>query len=153
MEEGMNFKGYVTVKVKKADGTEEVICERKPNLVTTVGVDWQFLQLYNAGTVNEAIYVAVSSNATPPAVGDSSLTGEIVTSGLTRAAGTPAHVAGTATATITKVFTATGSHTAVQKTALFTEITGGVMVHENSFPACNLEDTDQLTVIWTITNS
>jgi uncharacterized membrane protein len=151
MNEAVGIKGTVTVQVKRADGNVEIVSKDVPNLVTTAGRDWIHGQVYNSGTTDEALYIALTVNSDVPAAGDTQLTGEISTGGLERAAGSVTHTAGTNTTSIAKTFTASGTHTAVQKSGLFTASTSGTMVHENSFSSVNLTNGDQLTITWTIT--
>ena len=152
MKNKIAIKGLVTVEVFRAQtGKREVICKDKPNLLTSAGRDWIHNQLYTAGTTDEALYIAVSSDTGGVSSAHTSLAGEIVTNGLERAAGTPSHTAGTPTTTITKTFIAGGSFTAVQLTGLLTASSGGTLVHENTFSSVNLGLNDQLTVTWTIT--
>jgi hypothetical protein len=154
MDENIKIKGLVTVIVKRAKtGQEEVICRDSPNLLTTAGKDWIHGQVYDTGTTDEAKYIALSVNTGGASAAHTSVAGEIVANGLERAAGTVAHVAGSSTTTVTKVFTATNTHTAVQLCGLLTASAVGILVHENTFTSVNLENLDQLTVIWTITLS
>lgn len=151
MNENMNFVGEVTVEVIRANGDREVVCKDKPNLLTTAGRDWIHGQVYATGTTDEAKYVGVSVNTDVPAAGDVTLTGEIVADGLERAAGVVTHTAGTNVTVVAATFTATGTHTAVQKAGLFTAVAAGTMVHENTFTATTLSADDILVVRWTIT--
>lgn len=123
------------------------------NLLTNDGRDFLHQQGYETSSLstNGANYIAVSDDGTAPADTDSSLTGEITSGGLSRAQGTVTHVAGNTTTQIENTFTASASHTNVQKTALFTAGSGGTMVNEATFNGANLENNDQLKVIWTIT--
>lgn len=123
------------------------------NLLTEDGRDFLHQQGYFTTGLgaNGGNYIALTVNTTAPATSDSSLTGEITNGGLGRTQGTLAHVAGNTTSTITKTFTASATHTAVQKSGLFTASTSGTMVHEATFTAVNLESNDQLQVQWTIT--
>jgi hypothetical protein len=62
------------------------------NLRTNAGITWQEGQM--AGTPgNAAGYIAVSANTTPPSVGDTSLSGEISSGGLARAAASISYTA------------------------------------------------------------
>lgn len=155
---GFTVAGYVTVSHYRdvdGDGVLELIfTETNSNLITNAGKDFIADQLGSTtpGT-NGANYIALSSDATAPAATDTSLTGEITSGGLERAQGTYAHTAGTNTYTVTHTFTATASHTDVQKSGLFTAATGGVMMAENTFSAVNLLSGDQLQIEWTITIS
>jgi hypothetical protein len=97
-------------------------------------------------------YIGLSNDAGAPAAGDTTLTGELSADGLTRAQGgvTPPTGSGNQTA-IQKVFTYTGSSQAVQKSALFTAVSSGVMGHEVLFTQRTLATNDTLTVTYTIT--
>ena len=151
VNEDMKIKGLVTVEIVRVDGTREILAENKPNLLTNSGRDWIHGQVYNTGTTNQAKYIGLTTDAGAANAADTTLTGEISTNGLTRVAGTPSHSGGTNTTTITAAFTAAGSFTAVQKTALFTQVSGGTMVHENTFTSVNMQSGDVLNVTWTIT--
>jgi hypothetical protein len=154
MNEHISIKGHLTVRVKRnGSDTWETVCDRA-NLLTTAGRDWIHGQLYNVGTTNEANFIAVTSNADPAAAGDTVLTGEIVSGGLERAAGTIVHTPGATTSVVNHTFVSSGTHTNVQKAALFTQITGGTMVHEAIFgTTITLGNLDQIDVIWTVTLS
>lgn len=125
------------------------------NLLTNDGRDFLHQQGYftsGLGT-NGANYIALSSDGTSPSASDTSLTGEISSGGLARSQGSVSHNSGETTTTIQKTFTATASHSDVQKSGLFTASSGGTMVHEATFSPVNLESNDQLQVTWTITLS
>lgn len=125
------------------------------NLLTSAGRDFLHQQGYFTTGLgaNGGNYIALSTNTSAPATADTSLTGEITNGGLGRAQGTLAHNNGETTSTVTKTFTASATHTSVQKSALFSASTAGTMVHENTFTAVTLENNDQLAVAWTITLS
>lgn len=76
-------------------------------LILNAGVDDTHSALF--GTV----YLGLSANATAPAGGDTSMTGEITTAGagLAPAVGTYAHTNGTGTCTVTRTATANGTDT------------------------------------------
>jgi hypothetical protein len=146
--------GYVTVSVLR-DG-QEIYHHEDHNLITTAGQDFIRQQIGetssgNIGT-NGANYIALSSNTATPAASDTTLTGEITTGGLARAQGTYAEVS-TDQFTITKTFTASATHTSVQKAGLFTASSSGTMMAENTFTSVSLASGDQLTITWTITLS
>jgi hypothetical protein len=132
----------------------EWIPQESHNLLTDAGRDFLHLQGYETSGLgaNGGNYIAVSSDATAPDDADTTLTGEITTGGLARAQGTVAHTAGTNSTTITKIFTATSTHTDVQKAGLFTAASSGTLVHENTFAnPVTLATFDQLKVEWSIT--
>jgi len=169
MKEGIGVKTNVKIRVRKfhpdPQGTEKGAHDGQSgfygdwqefqahNILTNAGRDFLHLQGYETtglGT-NGGNYIALSSNTSAPADGDTSLAGEITNGGLARAQGTVSHNAGENTSTIVKTFTASDTHTAVQKSGLFTANTGGTLVNENTFTSVNLENNDQLQVTWTLT--
>lgn len=80
-------------------------------MLTNAGKDLIYTNMVSLSQAAAANYMAVTANNTPPAAGDTTLTGEITTAsgGLVRAQATPAHSNGTSTFTLTKTFTANGS--------------------------------------------
>jgi hypothetical protein len=144
--------GYVVVTVTR-DG-KEIYRHEDHNLITDAGKDFIAAQLGSTSPgTNGANYIALSSDTGAPAAGDTTLTGEITTGGLARSQGTYAHTAGTNTYTITEPFTASATHTNVQKAGLFTASSAGTMMAENTFTPVTLNSGDQLTITWTITLS
>lgn len=150
--------GYCSVAVKRAGSTEwEQIMSYVHNTFTNAGRDLAHAQMYtntSAGT-RGAGFIAVSADTGTPAAGDTALTGEIATGGLTRAdATTPgkAHSAGTNTSTVGHTFTASSAHTAVHKAALFNASSGVTMAHAAVFSSdVTLAINDQLQVTFTLT--
>lgn len=151
MNENLKFKGMVSVDVIRANGNVENVCLDKDNLLTTAGRDWIHAQLYNTGSTDAAKYIALTSNAVAPDVGDTVLADEITTGGFARAVGTVEHTAGTNVTTIVKEFTSSAVFSNVQKAGLFTAASVGILVHENIFPAVNIQPDDILRITWTIT--
>jgi hypothetical protein len=122
-----------------------------PNLRTNAGIDFAADALSkSASRPAAAEYMALTENATAPAAGDTTLTGEIATGGLTRVIATYAHTGGAANYTLSKTFTATSAFTAVQKEAIFNASSAGIMFIENTFTATALSINDQLTVTHTV---
>ncbi len=153
--------GYVVVTVTR-DGNE-VYRHEDHNLITNAGKDFISAQIGSTSPGNNgANFIALSVNTAAPAAGDTALAGEITSGGLERSQGAYAHTNGQNTFTITEQFSATATHTAVQKAGLFTAaVTGtpgaggddGTMVAENTFSSVTLQNGDQLTITWTITLS
>lgn len=117
-----------------------------------------------ASTANYAIYptcrpryIGVTENTAAAAAGDTTLTSEITTGGLSRALATYAHTNDAATLTQTKSFSVTSSFPAVHKAGLFTAsntTAGGIMVFETVLNAdANVVNGDTLQITWTITLS
>ncbi len=126
---------------------------------TQAGTDFLAAQMAGSASATAvAKWVALTANATAPAIGDTTLTGEITTAGggLIRAAGAYAHTAGTNTYTVTNTFTANGSDALPATTAkigVFTATSGGTLVFETllSATATLSASGDQLTVTQTVT--
>lgn len=147
--------GYMTVLLKRAGSdTWETIVKNKHNLLTNGGRDFFHAQVYtnNSAGTQGGNYIAVTTDTGAPAAGDTSLTSEITTNGLGRAlATTRTHSAGTNTTNLAITFTASGTHTAVQKSGLFNASSSGTMTHENTFTPVTLASGDSLQVSWTLT--
>ena len=156
MKEEPIIKGWVTVIKNAGRPDEQVLCENKPNLLTNAGRDWMIAQVYtntSAGTRGSG-YIALTANSTSPAASDTSLASEITTGGLARAdATTKSNTGGTNSTTIQHTFTASATHTNVQKSGLFnnTKDNSDTMSHENTFTAVTLQSSDTLQVTWTTT--
>lgn len=106
-------------------------------MITNAGKDYVAKQLAGAASATAvAKFVALTANATAPAAGDTTLTGEITTAGggLIRTTGIYAHTLGTASYTITSTFTANGTDAlpvTVAKRGIFDQLAvGGTLVFE-----------------------
>ena len=146
--------GYVSVHVwRKATGEWETIDEYHPNLLTTDGRDFYHAQVLtntSAGTRGSG-FLAVTTDSGAPAAGDTTLATEITTNGLARAdATTKTHTDNTNSTTIEHEWTASGTHTNVQKCALFNAGAAGIMTHEGTFTAASLISGDKLKVTYVI---
>lgn len=153
--------GYVTVSVTR-DG-QEIYHNEDHNAITTVGQDFIRNQIGATSGIatNGANFIALTTDTGAVNVADTALASEITTGGLARSQGAFAEVS-TDQFTITETFTASATHTAVQKAGLFTAaVTGtpgaggddGTMVAENTFTSVSLASGDQLTITWTVTLS
>lgn len=86
--------------------------DRERGLLVNGGRDALFDQHFTTSTQPAAFnYIGLTATATAPSASDTSLTGQITTSGggLIAAQATYAHTTGTNSATLTKTFTANGS--------------------------------------------
>ncbi len=157
-EEHQVIHGFVTVVKNEGREDEQVLCKNVHNVLTDSGRDAMHVALYtNTGAAAQIPFkfIALSVNTGGFSASHTALAGEIESGGLSRAlATTQFHSGGSNQSTIAKTFTATGTHTAVQLSALFDEIgppVTGVMGHENTFTPASLESADTLTVTWTLT--
>lgn len=124
------------------------------NIITNGGRDFIHTQAYQTTGLgaNGLNYIGLSNDGGAVDPTDTTLTGELSGSGLTRAQGTVGHTAGTNTTQVQKVFTyGGGSPQGVQKSALFTAGTSGTMAHEVLFTQRTLNNLDSLTITYTIT--
>lgn len=123
------------------------------NLVTNAGFDLISSAVSNTAAQPAACnYIAVTNTAITPGAGDTTLSGEIASNGLTRTQGTYSHTNGTQTYTVSKVFTATGTQ-ASQATGLFNASSVGTMCYEATYTQVTVNSGDTLTVTWTVTLS
>jgi hypothetical protein len=123
---------------------------KEHNLRTTAGGDWQSSVMGNTSAPPATCnYIALSNDAGAPAAGDTVVASEIATAGLSRAQGTYAHTGGTASFTVQKVFSATGTQ-ASQKAGLLNAGSTGTLCFENTYTQVTVNNGDTLTVTWTI---
>jgi hypothetical protein len=128
---------------------------------TSAGADFQAAVMSSTssngtGTYAPANYIALSTNATAPASGDTTLAGELnnASGGLNRAQATYAHTAGTSSYTLTKTFTANsndGASNTIQKIGVFNAASVGTLVFETAVPSPpTLVSGDQITITETV---
>jgi len=167
----LRIRTRVDVNINRWDSKEKkykgwYLHDRVHNIKTNTGVQFFALQCYagnSGGSIgtNGTNFMALSNDATAPAVGDTTMAGELPnTNGLGRAQATvtglgSAGVGGSITATITYTWTdTTASTSSIQKGGVFTAgPTGGTMGHEYQFTSTNLAVNDQIQTTLTITVS
>ena len=155
LKDDSRVKGFVTIIKNEGRADEQVLCKNKPNLLTNNGRDYAIAQFYtntSAGGVGMN-FIALTSDSTGADATDTALPGEITTNGLERAlATTITHSTGTNSTTLAKTFTASGTHTDVQKSGTFNQLAvGGTIGHEAVFTPVTLASSDTLAVTWTLT--
>ena len=155
MKDNSIIKGFVTIIKNEGKKDEQVLCRNKPNLLTNDGRDYAIAQFYtntSAGGVGMN-FIALTSDTTGADATDTTLPSEITTNGLERLlATTISHSTGTNSTTLNKVFTASGTHTAVQMSGTFNQLAvGGILAHEAVFTPVTLASSDTLSVTWTLT--
>jgi len=128
-------------------------------LLTSVGRDALHAQHMSTSAQPASFnYIALTASVTAPALGDTTLTGEITTAGggLLRAQATYAHTAGTNTTTLTKTFTANGSDVlpvTVAQIGVFNASTSGTLAYHtalSSTATLNVSG-DNVTITETVT--
>lgn len=152
------IKGYVTVTVKRADGSVEELCHNKKNLLLNEGRDAMHTALYTNGVAIQPPFnfIGLSSNAAAPIATNTRTTWELIendgTNGLGRAqATTRTHTTGTNTSILAHSFALTGQELNVQKACVLDTIStgSGIAGHENTFTNTNLEVGDLISISWT----
>ena len=155
LEDNKIIKGFVTIIKNEGKTDEQVVCRDKPNLLTNGGRDYAIAQFYvntAAGGVG-CNFIALTSDSTGADATDTTLPSEITGTGLERAlATTISHSSGTNSTTLNKIFTASGTHTAVQMSGTFNQLAvGGTLAHMSIFTPVTLASSDTLSVSWTLT--
>jgi hypothetical protein len=102
-------------------------------MITTAGKNFLRGRIEaNTALFSGTLYLATSTDATAPALGDTSISGEQTANGLQRQAVAVTHTGGTNVWTFSATFTYTGSgSTNIQKIALFDASTGGNLITED----------------------
>lgn len=137
----------VIVKRNEVTGKEERF-EFK-NLVTTVGKQWIAARLKDTGIPAQMSHMAIGSNNTAAAVGDTTLGTELARSALGTAGGT---VTG-AVVQFTASYAAGVGTGNVYEAGLFNASSGGTLVCHTVFGLVTKGANDSLTVTWNLTIS
>lgn len=166
--DAVDYSADVNVKIFRAG--QLIYDETNHNLLVDVGKNWIRTQIGSTSPeANGANWVGLSTNTKAPHATDTCLSttdggttsAEITTNGLQRSQGAYATGA-TGVYTIVELFTASGTHTDVQKSALFTANASGdtcaggndgTMMAAATFTAATLNSGDQIQITWTITIS
>ena len=125
-------------------------------MLTTAGRDFVAAQIGGTATTATAQYMAITTDAAAASAADTTLASEETTNGLGRLVGTYAHSTSTATYTITRLFTYSGSSSKViAKVGLFTAASAGTLVFETVLgtTATLSASGDTLTITQTVTLS
>lgn len=151
----MTSHGYLTAVVHKQGQAPKQLALFNHNLLCNAGRD----AFHNLVYVNAAAgtrgygYIASTESTITPAVGDTTLTGEISTNGLARAdATTKTHTPGSNSTLLEHTFTASGSFTDVKASATFVASSAGTMGHIANFSTGSgtLIANDTLKISWTL---
>jgi hypothetical protein len=153
------IRGFMSAVIIRVDGTEEVLCHNKENLLTDEGRDKFHEAIYKNLTATQAPFnfIGLSTSdqgSNPPLVGDTRADWESIETsgnGLDRIqAGTRNHGVGSNLTDLIQTFTAGAIVTDVQQAATLDRIsTGdGFVGHMNVFAPASLEIGDQLIITW-----
>jgi len=149
-------KAYITVIKNEGRPDEQILCKCEPNQLQNDGRDDMHIALWeNQGAATQLgfTHMAVTTDSSGlPADTVTTLVGEITTGGLIRIdSDTTTHTVGAATTLVEHTYTATATHTAVQKGALFDANTTGTMGIIYLFTSATLVNTDTLKISVTVT--
>lgn len=142
----------VDITVRNADGSI-VHHEHTLNFRTNAGGDAQASQMGNTATQAAACnWIATTSTAITPAATDTTLSGEITTTGLARAQGvfTSNSNGSHNQFTVENTFTATGALSSVQAGGVFNASSSGSLCFEATWSPVNLTNTQTLDIKWTV---
>lgn len=127
MKDTIKVTGKIDFKITRLDGLVEEWTVH--NLVTSAGKA-QLALLAGDGSATPFTYLALGTSSTAPAVGNTTLGAEITTNGLQRASATVTRTTTSVTndtLTLSKTFTATGSHT-VEEVGIFNASSAGTLL-------------------------
>jgi hypothetical protein len=153
---GCNRVDIATFSVKTGRWT---IGEPSFNARTAAGALWQARLMGQAAGL-PALYVAISTDATAIANGDTTIASEETTNGLSRAAGTYSNetaqgsIGSTASFRISNTFTYTGStQKVIAKAGLLTASSAGTLAFATVLTSTGTVNAngDQITIQWTVT--
>jgi hypothetical protein len=148
MNEFVSAKGHVVVETR--DATTGELKERREvnNLVVTVGKNWIASRMQGTAKAVKS-HMAVGTDGTAPAAGNTTLTAELARVALTQAGGS---VAG-AVVTYQASFPAGVGTGALQEAGLFNSaaLNGGDMAARVTFGLVTKGANDVTTITWTIT--
>ena len=148
------MRNRLDVTVIRKDGTIE---KQAPiyNSRVDAGASWQANIMGNA-TGTSAQYIALTNTAISIAHGDTTLSGEIVANGLSRAVGAygsyvaPVSLNAAASYTISKTFTCATAPQAAQAAGLFTAASGVTLFVEATFSQVSLQVGDSVAIAWLV---
>lgn len=148
-------RNTVDVEILSPDGSKRLY--RGYNARTISGATFVANQV-SGTTAASAKWIALSSDATAPAAGDTTIVGEITTGGLARASAafgittSPTTLNGTITYTLTATYTATLGYTNVQKFGLFNNgpAVGPTLLFATQISPFSGNANDILTITWTV---
>ena len=153
IEQNPKVRANVHVQIVR-DG-KTILSESSHNLLMNIGAEYVEDGLTNSTYISvegKPEFISLSCNATAVAATDTIILEEIAAGGLERALGTITDNAN-GNWSVAKEFTATATHTDVQKTGLNWKAgaTDNCLLAQNTFTATTLISGDKITVTWTLT--
>lgn len=140
----INPKGQLRIQLTGPDGSVKVD-ETVKNLVVTAGKNWIASRMYDTGIPNEMSHMAVGTDNTSAAAGDTALISEsarVALSTTTVSTNTVEYVA---------TFGAGTGTGALVEAGILNAGSGGTLLCRTVFSVVNKGSDDTLTITWTIT--
>lgn len=147
INDGLKFKGSLTLTLQKANGDVEVV--RKDNIIVNAGFDFICDAVgKSASRPNVMSHIAVGTGTTTPAASQTALVAE-----LARQAATYAHTAGTQVMTFTTTYNPGVATGAITEAGVFNAASAGIMLDRVLFNVINKGVDDTLTAQFQFTLS
>lgn len=144
IKDNFPIKGDLRIVIKDALTGKVKVDRLEKNLVVTVGKDWIASRM--AGTSSNVMgYMAVGTDSTAPAVGNTTLGAEVARVALTST--TPS----TNTVTYVATFGAGVGTGALTEAGLFNAASVGTMLSRTTYSVINKGSGDEMTVTWVLT--
>lgn len=144
IKDNFPIKGDLHIVVKDSKTGEVKVDRLEKNLVVTVGKEWIASRMQ--GTASNVMgYMAVGTDSTAPAAGNTTLGAEVARVAVTSA------TASTNTVTYVATFGAGTGTGALTEAGLFNSNSGGTMLSRTTYSVINKGSGDEMTVTWVIT--
>lgn len=143
-KENFPIKGDLHIVIKDALTGEVKVDRLEKNLVVTVGKDWIASRMVGTAA-NTMGYMAVGTDSTAPAAGNTTLGAEVARVAVT------SQTASTNTVTYVATFGAGTGTGALTEAGLFNANTAGTMLSRTTYSVINKGSGDEMTITWVIT--
>ena len=143
-KENFPIKGDLHIVIKDALTGEVKVDRLEKNLVVTVGKDWIASRMVGTAA-NTMGYMAVGTDSTAPAAGNTTLGAEVARVAVT------SQTASTNTVTYVATFGAGVGTGALTEAGLFNANTAGTMLSRTTYSVINKGSGDEMTITWVIT--
>lgn len=143
-KENFPIKGDLHILIKDALTGEVKVDRLEKNLVVTVGKEWIASRMVGTAA-NTMGYMAVGTDSTAPAAGNTTLGAEVARVAVT------SQTASTNTVTYIATFGAGTGTGALTEAGLFNANTSGTMLSRTTYSVINKGSGDEMTITWVIT--
>ncbi len=144
IKDNFPIKGDLHIVIKDALTGEVKVDRLEKNLVVTTGKEWIASRMVGTAA-NTMGYMAVGTDATSPASGDTTLGAEVARVAVT------SQTASTNTVTYVATFSAGTGTGALTEAGLFNANSAGTMLSRTTYSVINKGSGDEMTITWVIT--